>query len=209
MMLHGLLCFLAGRRVPLARLDWAHARRRPMPRSTGACSAPVHPVRGCRPPWRSPSTLGCWQAAVAVDAAASLKRLPARCAAVGVPEAGGAGAALSDRVQRPVPAAPCRPGRCTRRRWRHWAGRLNLSTCDAAPPAGGRRRHLGQQLKDAVRRELAVQLPRPMPGLSGRRDRGAPGLQRCEHLLPRVPQVDRACTPGAWRSAQQAARAAG
>lgn len=149
-MLHGLLCFLAGRRVALARLDWAHPRpahaeeyRRmfsPVIRFDAPATALVFDAR-------------LLQAEVAVDGAALRAFLRDAPQSVFLKQV--AGAALSDRVRR----------RC----------RQALQQGEAAPtlqvlaadlqlsPATLRRRleaegATWQQLKDAVRRELALQL---------------------------------------------------
>jgi len=148
-MLHGLLCFLAGRRVPLDELHWAHPRpahaeeyRRifsPVLHFDAAQTAAVFDAR-------------LLQAELVVDPAALRAFLREAPQSVFLKQV--AGAALSDRVRRLCRQALLRGESAPT--LESLAQALTLS------PATLRRRletegATWQALKDAVRRELAVQ----------------------------------------------------
>ena len=148
-MLHGLLCWLAGRRVAVSRLDWAH----PRPAHADEYRRMFSPVmRFDAPATAIHFDAQLLQAEVALDAAALRRFLRDAPQSVFLKQV--AGDALSDRV---------------RRLCHQW-----LAAGDAAPtieqlalalslsPATLRRRLESegtgwQPLKDAVRRDLALQ----------------------------------------------------
>lgn len=149
-MLHGLLCWLAGRRVPLARLDWGHPRPghaeeyRRMFCPVIRFDAPASAV------WFDARLL---QADVAVDAASLRAFLRDAPQSVFLKQVAGDG--LSDRVRRHCRHALAEGQSAPT--LEQMAQRLELS------PATLRRRleaegATWQQLKDAVRRELSMQL---------------------------------------------------
>lgn len=148
-MLHGLVCWLAGRRVPLRRLDWAHPRPAHADEYRRMFSPLLH--------FDAPATAMSFdaralQAAVQVDAAALKAFLRDAPQSVFLKQVAASG--WSDRVRR-----QCRDGLARAEpapTLDSLAGALGLS------PATLRRRLADegttwQQLKDAVRRELALQ----------------------------------------------------
>lgn len=149
-MLHGLLCWLAGRRVPLARLDWAHPRP-PHAEEYRRMFAPV--IRFDAPATAVWFDARLLQAEVAVDAASLRAFLRDAPQSVFLKQVAGGG--LSDRVRRQCRQALGQGEALPT--LEQLAGRLELS------PATLRRRletegATWQQLKDAVRRELSMQL---------------------------------------------------
>jgi len=149
-MLHGVLCWLAGRRVPLARLDWAH----PKPPHAEEYRRMFSPVLRFDAPatavWFDARLL---QAEVQVDAASLRAFLRDAPQSVFLKQVASGG--LSDRVRRQCRQA-LGQGEALPTLER-LAERLELS------PATLRRRletegSTWQQLKDAVRRELSMQL---------------------------------------------------
>lgn len=149
-MLHGLLCWLAGRRVPLARLDWAH----PRPAHADEYRRMFSPVI-C---FDAPATAVHFdarllQAEVRVDAASLRAFLRDAPQSVFLKQVAGAG--LSERVARQCRLALAQglPAPTFER----------LAAELGASPATLRRRLEAeganwQQLKDGVRRDLALQL---------------------------------------------------
>lgn len=149
-MLYGVLCWLAGRRVPLARLDWGHPRPphaeeyRRMFSPVLRFDAPVTAV------WFDARLL---QAEVQVDAASLRAFLRDAPQSVFLKQVASGG--LSDRVRRQCRQALGQGEALPT--LQQLAERLALS------PATLRRRletegSTWQQLKDAVRRELSMQL---------------------------------------------------
>jgi AraC-like DNA-binding protein len=149
-MLHGVLCWLAGRRVPLARLDWGH----PRPPHAEEYRRMFSPVLRFDAP-----TTAVWfdarllQAEVQVDAASLRAFLRDAPQSVFLKQVASGG--LSDRVRRQCRQALGQGEALPT--LQQLAERLALS------PATLRRRletegSTWQQLKDAVRRELSMQL---------------------------------------------------
>lgn len=148
-MLHGLVCWLAGRRVPLSRLDWAHPRPAHADEYRRMFSPLLH--------FDAPATAMSFdaralQAAVQVDAAALKAFLRDAPQSVFLKQVAASG--WSDRVRRQCREALARAEPAPT--LDSLAEALDLS------PATLRRRLADegatwQQLKDAVRRELALQ----------------------------------------------------
>lgn len=156
-MLHGLLCWLAAR--PGCRWrGWSSAiHSRPMPTNTGACSRPTCDSTGPSRPL--PSTPRCC-ARAGVGERGQPEGLPARRAAIGVPQAGGLG--RLGRAGAPAPAACLVGGSRDALVVPAEAQLLDRMAADFdISPATLRRRLEGegthwQQLKDEVRRDLAL-----------------------------------------------------
>lgn len=149
-MLHGLVCWLAGRRVPLSRLDWAHPRPAHADEYRRMFSPLLH--------FDAPATAMSFdaralQAAVQVDAAALKSFLRDAPQSVFLKQVAASG--WSERVRRQCRESLARAEPAPT--LDSLAATLGLS------PATLRRRLADegatwQQLKDAVRRELALQL---------------------------------------------------
>lgn len=148
-MLHGLVCWLAGRRVPLTRLDWGHPRPAHADEYRRMFSPLLH--------FDAPATAMSFdarvlQAAVQVDAAALKAFLRDAPQSVFLKQVAASG--WSDRVRRQCREALARA---------EPAPTLDsLAEALGLSPATLRRRLADegatwQQLKDAVRRELALQ----------------------------------------------------
>ncbi|MDT7835554.1 AraC family transcriptional regulator [Aquabacterium sp. OR-4] len=148
-MLHGLVCWLAGRRVPLSRLEWAHPRPAHADEYRRMFSPLLH--------FDAPATAMSFdarllQAAVQVDAAALKAFLRDAPQSVFLKQVAASG--WSDRVRRHCREALARA---------QPAPTLDgLAAALGLSPATLRRRLADegatwQQLKDAVRRELALQ----------------------------------------------------
>lgn len=194
-MLHGLLCWLAGRRVPLARLDWGH----PAPAHADEYRRMFSPVLR----FGAPATVAAFDARllaapVAVTAAslkAFLRDAPQSVFLKQVP-AGGA----AERARRLCRAAIDRGDAAPT--LAALATALGLSTATL-------RRRLDAEgspwgtLKDAVRRDLALQLlaetATPVAEIAARL-----GFEDASTFY-RAFRKWTGCAPGAWRSARQAA----
>lgn len=198
-MLHGLLCWLAGRRVPLSRLDWAH----PAPAHADEYRRMFSPLQR----FDAPATAVLFDARV-LDAALTVNAASLKAFLRDAPQSvflkQVVATGLGDRVRRLCRAALDRGDAAPTLAL--LAGMLRLS------PATLRRRLEGEgaswgRLKDEVRRDLALQLL-------------AEGALSVGDIAARL-GFDDASTfyrafrkwtgsaPGAWRSAALASAAAG
>jgi len=149
-MLHGVLCWLAGRRVPLARLDWAHPRPLHAEEYRRMFSPVIRFDTAATAVWFDARLL---QAELQVDAASLRAFLRDAPQSVFLKQVASGG--LTERVRRQCRQALGQGEALPT--LQELAARLELS------PATLRRRletegSTWQQLKDAVRRELSMQL---------------------------------------------------
>ena len=198
-MLHGLLCWLAGRRVPLSRLDWAHAA----PGHADEYRRMFSPViRFDAPATAIHFDARLLQATISVDAASLRAFLRDAPQSVFLKQVAGAG--WSERVRRQCQQALARgdaPPTLD-----SLAGALGLS------PATLRRRleaegSTWQQLKDAVRRELALQYL-AQPGRTVDDIAAQLGFNDASTFY-RAFRKWTGSAPGAWRTAAGAVAGAG
>ena len=149
-MLHGLLCWLAGRRVPLARLEWAH----PRPAHADEYRRMFSPLQR----FDAPVTAAYFDARVLAGAvsvtAASLKAF-LRDAPQSVFLKQGLASGLSDRVRRQCREALDRDDPAPTLAMLAQACRLSPATLRRRLEVEGA---AWGQLKDEVRRDLALQL---------------------------------------------------
>lgn len=197
-MLHGLLCWLAGRRVPLTRLDWGH----PQPAHADEYRRMFSPLlRFDAPATAIAFDARVLQGAVTVDAAGLKAFLRDAPQSVFLKQVAAAG--LSDRVRRQCRQA-LDQGEST--------PTLALLARDLGLSAATLRRRLEQEgaswghLKDSVRLELALQHLRGSR-LSVGEIAARLGFNDASAFY-RAFRKWTGCAPGAWRSAALVAAAA-
>jgi AraC-like DNA-binding protein len=194
-MLHGLLCWLVGRRVPLARLEWAH----PQPAHADEYRRMFSPLQR----FDAPATAAYFDArvldgAVAVTAASLKAFLRDAPQSVFLKQVVATG--LSDRVRRQCRDALDRDDPAPTLAMLAQACRLSPATLRRRLEAEGA---AWGQLKDEVRRDLALQLL-----AEGRLSVGDIAARLGFNDASTFYRAFRKWTgsaPGAWRSAARAA----